>query len=96
MKQIDFNHVAESITLYCTCPLCGERIDSDTLCVPQPNYMAETVRDSENSDEYEISCDHCDWSSYVSLYTIIDGGYGEVEELDGNTQIDMDEEIPYE
>lgn len=96
MKSFDYYPLAETVTLHFVCPECGEEIDTDALGVPSANYMAEKAGESENSEEYEIYCSHCDWSSMVSLYTRIDGGYGEVEELDSESPLKVDIEMPKE
>lgn len=95
MKSFDYNLLAEYLTLRFRCPECGEEIITDALFVPLPNYMAERAADSENYEEYEINCPHCEeWSSRVSLYTRIDGGYGEIENLDNNVHVEVMVEMP--
>ncbi len=96
MKSFNYNSIAKYLTLHFCCPNCGEKINSDTLEVPPANYFAENASESENSDEYDVFCDNCDWSSNVSLYTSMYDGYGEIDELNEEASVDIEEEIPEE
>lgn len=95
MKSFNYNLLAEYLTLRFRCPECEEEIITDALSVPAPNYMAEKASESETYEEYEINCPHCEeWNSQVVLYTRIDGGYGEIEDLDSNIPVEIEVEMP--
>ena len=94
MKSFDYHPFATCVNLEFICPDCGEEICTDALDVPQANMMAEKAVDSQNEDEYEIQCPNCGWSSVVNLYTRYDGGYGEIENLDDDSEVRVNEEFP--
>ena len=94
MKSFEYHPFAVTLTLNFTCPECGEEISTDPLDVPQADMMAERAADSLNEDEAEIQCPNCDWASIVNLYTRYDGGYGEIENLDEDVDVQVDEELP--
>lgn len=94
MRKFNYNTIANFVTLHFLCPDCGKEIDTDALGVPPANYMGNNVRESENSEEYDIFCPYCDWSSSVLLYSNMYEGYGEVEELEDGATLEVDEELP--
>lgn len=93
MKTFEYHPFARFLTLQFDCPVCGSHIDSDALEVPQADFGAEKARDSENFDDFEITCSNCDWSTEVSLFTRYDGGLGQIAELPADTDVDVKEEL---
>ena len=55
MKNFDINAI--SLTIRFTCEDMDETVELGTSVMPVPNYMAETIHDSENSDEEVIEYD---------------------------------------
>lgn len=92
MATSSYNPIAESISVIYKCPACGEITTSDAFNVPQPNFGAEKARDSENSEDYEAICEHCESSTPVYLYTRYDGGF--IDMPDVEDIIDIQEEFP--
>lgn len=94
----DFNPMCESIIVRFTCPDCGEKVESDSLFVPSPNFTAENNRDSMNYKDYDVECGNCERSFVVTIYNSMYGGNIEVEEVD-DVEVEenyADEEDDYE
>ena len=95
MANLEYNPLAEFITLKWRCPKCGTENESDAFSVPTPNFSAETHHDSIESEWYEDCCSNCDHSINVELYN---GFYGGTLEVDLNDEdvLDIDVEYPEE
>lgn len=78
MNYFDFNLIANSVTLKFTCPFCGNENTTDSLYVPEPNYSAETGRESTNSQDYEHNCTTCDNLFNIELHNSYNGGFGTI------------------
>lgn len=92
MKSFNYHPFTRTLTLHFVCPECEDAIDSNALDVPPSKLTVEKASDSENYDDYDITCPNCGWTSKVSLFTRYDGGYGEVEGLEEESTIEVDEE----
>lgn len=64
-----FNTSSASITVIFPCPSCGEKIEK-VLGLPVPNIMTDSVDNSTNSEEHEISCPNpdCEQEIIVNIY----------------------------
>lgn len=82
MATDSYNPIAESISVTYRCPECGEITSSDSFDVPMPNFEAENARDSENSEDYEAICEHCEAGTPAYLYTRYDGGFIDMPEVE--------------
>lgn len=94
MASFDYNLISEYLTVSYKCPECGEITTSDAMYVPKPNYYAEKARDSENSEDYEATCENCGSATPVYLYTRYDGGYGDMPDV--KEIVDIEEEMSEE
>ncbi|MGM9779855.1 MAG: hypothetical protein ACI3ZD_16200 [Prevotella sp.] len=61
-----------------TCPHCGAANETEALCVPSPNWEAETHSDSVEYDTYEHTCD-CGETINITLYNGFYDGSGEID-----------------
>lgn len=92
MKEFDFNPFGlESIELSFKCTDCGTKIRSDLIYIPDPNYMAEKVRDSQVESGGSAYCDDCDKMYEIDIYVTMAGGSGVIHDLDQESNIDIDE-----
>ena len=94
MASFEYNPTANQLNLRFPCPHCGKKVE-DFVGVPSPNLLAETHRDSINSDSEDIVCEHCGHEMTVDLRTGYNGGYGEIEGVEDDT-IEVDEHFPEE
>lgn len=62
-----------------TCPECGEG-NSQTVSVPQLNFMAEKTSDMATDDWAEITCDHCGMTYTGHVYVNTGEAFFEIEE----------------
>jgi hypothetical protein len=93
MKEFDFNPFGlESLTVKFNCPNCNHRIESETITVPEPNLMAEKVRDSQVENDSFACCDNCDSEFDVFITVDLAGGSGIIPELDQEAEIDIETE----
>ena len=95
MANLEYNPLAEFITLKWRCPKCGTENESDALSVPTPNFSAETHHDSIESEWYEDCCSNCDHGINIELYNGFYGGTLEVN-LNDEDVLDIDVEYPEE
>lgn len=84
MKQFNVN--ATTLHISFICRDCGELIELEVSEIPQPNYAADSVADSENSDEITMQYDD-DHSYRVVLYVNMVEGNVEVFDDETNEEI---------
>lgn len=98
MNYFDFNLTASSISIKFTCPFCNEENETDGYFVPEPDYSAETGRESTNSEYYEHNCIKCDELFNIELHNSYNGGYGQIESDSDNDKdindIKIEEHFP--
>jgi len=83
------------------CDECENRVKSDEIGIPSPNYAAEKASDSHNENEGYAVCEKCDKNFDVYVYAGYADGYVEVNDVDDDSihvqEIDDDlEEYYYE
>lgn len=78
MNTFNFNPISRYVTLRFTCPHCGAANETEALCVPTPNWEAETHSDSVEYDTYEHTCD-CGETFEITLYNGFYDGSGEID-----------------
>lgn len=88
MVNFEFNPIADFVTLRIKCPQCGEEFQTEGLCVPSPNWDAETHHDSVQDEYYEQQCEHCGENFNITLYNGFYGGEGEIEVVDSDVEMD--------
>ncbi len=90
MNYFDFNLNADYISIKFTCPFCNEENETDGYCVPEPDYSAETGRESTNSEDYQHNCINplCDELFNIELHNSYNGGFGQIES-DSDNDIDI-------
>lgn len=79
-----FNIGATSIIIRFKCSGCGQEIEYMIDDFPSPNMLAEDVRNSENSEEYAITCPQCEKEFNIYVYVNLYEGNVEVKDEDGN------------
>ncbi len=93
MKNIDFNPFGTaSVIIRFNCKECGEKVISDEISVPEPDYSSETAHDSYNDNDGSAVCD-CGEQYNISVWSSYAGGYVEIEELDESDDTVEIEEI---
>ena len=78
MNTFNFNPISRYVTLRFTCPHCGAANETEALCVPSPNWEAETHSDSVEYNTYEHTCD-CGETFKITLYNGFYDGSGEID-----------------
>lgn len=97
VRLVDFNPFGnESLVVKFDCDQCGEKIVSDEIPIPGPDYMAESHGDSYNHHDEDVFCDGCEKVYTVTLYVGVTGGYLDVNNLDERADVDIIEnQEPY-
>lgn len=78
MASFEFNPIASGVTLTIQCPDCDEVFEVG-LCVPSPDWSAETGHDSVRSESNEVNCPGCGREFMVTLNNSFYGGDGEID-----------------
>lgn len=79
----------KSLTVKFTCDVCNAAVKSEEIFVPEPNYSAEKSRDSQVIQDGSAVCESCHKEFEINLYVSFGGGYGEIEGLPDNTDIEL-------
>lgn len=94
MAQFEYNPTADQLNLKFPCPHCGNTVE-DFVGVPAPDLLAESHRDSVNSDSEDVICGNCGYEMTVDLHTGYSGGCGEIEGVEDG-MIEVNEHYPEE
>lgn len=96
MAYFDFNPFGnQALIVKFTCDECGEQVISEEIGMPEPNYAADTARDSQTDNEGYAICENCNKEFNISIYVTYAGGDGSIEELSETDDIYIEvEEIP--
>ena len=66
------------------CPTCGETVYSEGTTIPEPNYAADKVRDSDRRADLDASCEGCGRDFSLEVVSWIGGSEVSDWELDGD------------
>lgn len=80
-----------SIKLKFKCKNCNSIVESGSISVPMPNFMAEKSSDSYSDTWDSVLCE-CGKEYEVSVYTSFSGGSIEIEDLDEDDEVEIIEE----
>lgn len=75
----------KSIIVEFDCDNCGQRVISEQIAVPSPNYMAEKASDSHGENEDYVVCEKCDKDFTITVYAGMSDGYIEIDDVDDET-----------
>ncbi len=95
MVTFEFNPTADYIILTIKCPNCGSEI-SQSVCVPSPDFSADTHRESLTQDSDELYCENCGKELSVILSCGYNGGDGEIYDIEDEDLIGVDQHFPEE
>lgn len=85
MRSFNVNATSIDITIQC---LCGIEIEETIQDLPNANYSANSVSDSENSEEYLVCCE-CGEKYTCNVYINMYEGNIEVKDENG-ADVDFD------
>ncbi len=88
MQEFDLPCSCGRIRITFKCPHCGQQV-SDTIAVPEPDYLAETGSDSTVTNDDNFMCDSCGEMFYVEIVNTYNGGYGSLD-VDADTKIHIE------
>jgi len=90
MAKFNFNPFGnESLVLKFACDECGYNVTSEKIAIPQPNYLADTARDSQTDNDGYAVCDKCGKEFKILIYSSYGGGNGYVRNLSEEWKIDV-------
>jgi len=72
----------KSVTVEFDCDECGNRVESEEIGIPSPNYAAEKASDSHNENDGYAVCENCDKNFDVYVYAGYADGYVEINDVD--------------
>ena len=72
----------KSVTVEFDCDACGNRVESEEIRIPSPNYAAEKASDSHNENDGYAVCENCDKDFEVYVYAGYADGYIVVGDVD--------------
>lgn len=84
----------KSVIVSFDCDECGNRVESEEIGIPSPNYAAEKASDSHNENDGYAVCENCDKNFDVYVYAGYADGYVDINDVEDET-IEI-EEIPDE
>ena len=88
MQEFDLPCSCGLIRITFKCPHCGQQV-SDTIFVPEPDYLVETGGDSTVTNHDCFVCDSCEETFDVEIANSYNGGYGSLE-VDDDTDIGVE------
>jgi hypothetical protein len=92
MKQFEFSPFGyDLMAVQFKCIECGERVQSDNIEIPQPDYSSGTARDSTIEDEGHAMCDECFHHYEIDIYVSYAGGTGQIDELPNDYEVEVTE-----
>lgn len=71
-----------SVTVEFDCDECGNRVESEEIGIPSPNYAVEKASDSHNENEGYAVCENCVKNFDVYVYAGYADGYVEINDVD--------------
>ena len=92
MAELKFHPCTQSVSFSFRCPSCGQESQSESLPVPLANFTADTQSESENSECYDVCCEHCGKSINVEIFNGMYGGTILIEELEQQDAFELVEE----
>ena len=92
MAHFYFNPVTNRIKLKFNCPFCKEQISINSLDIPEPDFSAETHRESINSEYITHICPKCEKEIEIQLHNGFNGGNGIIPSLEADSYIEIEEE----
>ena len=78
----------DSLSVKFECKKCGQIVESDSISVPTPNFMAEKSGDSYNNYWDSAYCD-CGEEYEISVYAGFSGGYIEIDGLENEDKVEI-------
>jgi len=76
-KQIDTAN-NEAISIKIKCGKCNETFESEPIGIPNPDYNAETAKDSYSENGEDFVCDSCGKEFHATIWASFVGGYVDI------------------
>jgi transcription elongation factor Elf1 len=96
MNYFSFNPFgSRSLIVKFECSNCGHNVESEDIYIPEPDYSADTARDSQVDEEGSAICDNCEKEFEIAIYVTYAGGDGYINGLPEEYDIEVIEE-PYD
>ena len=83
-----FNPFADSLDVHFTCPHCGEETSYQVCEMPSPDWSGDTAASSENYDDDDFSCEHCEHPYSIDIFVNIYDGEIVIRDIETNQEIE--------
>ena len=84
----NFNQFADSLDITFACPHCHEVTSYHLADVPAPNWSGDTAASSENCDDDDFCCEHCEHPYTIDIYVNIMDGVVVVTDAETHEEIE--------
>lgn len=83
-----FDQFADSLEIRFTCPHCDNETTYLLENLPSPDWSGDTAASSENYDDEEFSCEHCDHPYTADIFVNIYEGKIVITDNETGKEID--------
>lgn len=83
----------ESIKLKFRCDECYAPVESEEICVPDPDYSADKTSDSQTENNGYAICDSCGKEFEIDIYVTYCDGTGNIRNLPDNHYVSVIEKM---
>lgn len=90
MKYFSFNLFGnDSLDIRFNCDNCGNKVISDEIVIPTPNYAADSAAKSQKQEEGFAICNNCHKEFDIDIFSTFAGGDGSISSLKENHEIEV-------
>lgn len=82
-----FNPFADSLDISFTCPHCHEKTSYRVNDVPSPDWSGDTAASSENYDDDDFCCEHCNHPYSIDVFVNIYDGEIVIRDSETNEEV---------